>query len=108
MTTMRFVLVMTFLILPICTAWPTQAHEGHTHVMGTVTAVSDGRLAVQASGGETVTIQLDRQTRYRAAGTATGSGTIRVGDRVVVEVTEEATGLRADEVRYATPVIGTP
>ena len=88
MTTMRFVLVMTFLILPICTAWPTQAHEGHTHVMGTVTAVSDGRLAVQASGGETVTIQL--------------------GDRVVVEVTEEATGLRADEVRYATPVIGTP
>lgn len=108
MTTMRFVLALTFLILPICTAWPTQAHEGHTHVTGTVTAVSAGPLAVQTSGGEIVTIQLDRRTRYRASGTAAGSGTVRAGDRVVVEVTEEATGLRAAEVRYASPAIGTP
>ncbi|MEQ1562643.1 MAG: DUF5666 domain-containing protein, partial [Nitrospiraceae bacterium] len=75
---------------------------------GTVTAVQDGQLAVQTKGGETVTIQLDRNTRYRAAGVAASSATIHAGDRVVVEVTEEANGLRAAEVRYAPGAPHTP
>lgn len=101
MKPIRFALFMTLLMLPMHSAWLAQAHEGHTHVMGTVTAVTDGHLVVQTKGGQTETIQLDHNTRYRAAGVATSSATIRVGDRVVVEVTEEANGLRAAEVRYA-------
>ena len=101
MKPIRFVLFMTLLILLMCSAWLAQAHEGHTHVMGTVTGLTDGHMVVQTAGGQTEMIQLDRNTRYRAAGVATSSATIRVGDRVVVEVTEEAKGLRAAEVRYA-------
>jgi tRNA A37 threonylcarbamoyltransferase TsaD len=108
MMTMRVVLLMTFLVGSMSNAWPVRAHEGHAHVMGTVTAVTDSQLAVQASGGQTVTIQVDRHTRYRAAGVATDGGTVRVGDRVVVEVTEEAAGVRAVEVRYVPPVTKTP
>lgn len=101
MTLKRFMCFLTLLILPMHSAGLAQAHDGHTHVMGTVTGLTDGHMAVQMKGGQTETIQLDRNTRYRAAGVATSSATIRVGDRVVVEVTEEANGLRAAEVRYA-------
>lgn len=81
---------------------PLWAHEGHSHVMGTVIALSDGRMAVRMTDGSTVTILVDRNTRFRATGVATNSGTVAVGDRVVVEVAdEEASGLRAAEVRYA-------
>jgi hypothetical protein len=76
--------------------------------MGTVTAVNDGQLVVSDTSGQTIAIQLDRNTRYHAAGMATSSGTVRVGDRVVVEVTEEANSLRAAEVRYATVAPRTP
>ncbi|MEQ1627722.1 MAG: DUF5666 domain-containing protein [Nitrospira sp.] len=108
MKLIRFVLFMTFLIPPMCSAWPVQAHEGHTHVMGAVSSVSTSQLVVQTKDGQAETIQLDRNTRYRAAGVATSSGTIRVGDRVVVEVTEEGSGLRAAEVRYAPVAPTTP
>lgn len=84
------------------------AHEGHIPVMGTVTRLTDGHRAVQTTGGQTVTVQLDHHTPYRADGMATSSMTIRIGDRVVVEVTEEANGLRAVEVRYAPVAPATP
>lgn len=78
-----------------------RAHEGHTHVMGTVTAVNDRQLVVQTKGQQTVSILVDHNTRYRATSLTTSSETVQVGDRVVVEVTEEASSLRAAEVRYA-------
>lgn len=85
-----------------------RAHEGHTHVMGTVTGVNDSQLVVSNTSGQTITIQLDRNTRYRATGVATSSKTVQVGDRVMVDVTEEANGLRAAEVRYAAVAPRTP
>ena len=108
MRTVRCAAFMVILCFPAVDPHALWAHEGHTHVMGTVTAVQDGQLAVQTKGGETVTIQLDRNTRYRAAGVAASSATIHAGDRVVVEVTEEANGLRAAEVRYAPGASQTP
>jgi hypothetical protein len=81
MKLIRFVLFMTFLIPPMCSAWLAQAHEGHTHVMGAVSSVSTSQLVVQTKDGYTETIQLDHNTRYRAADVATSRGTIRVGSR---------------------------
>lgn len=69
--------------------------------MGVVTAVHDSQLVVQTKDGRTVAILMDRNTRFRATGVTSSSGAVRVGDRVVVEVTEEANGLRGAEVRYA-------
>lgn len=108
MKLLRFALFMTFLIPAMCSAWLAQAHDGHIHVMGAVSSVSASLLVVQTKDGHTETVQLDSNTRYRAAGVATSSATIRVGDRVVVEVTEEANGLRAAEVRYAPVTPNTP
>jgi len=99
MMTVRFTVCMLVLFVSLLGA---RAHEGHAHVIGTVTGVSDGQLVVSNTSGQIVAIYLDRNTRYRATGVATSSATVRVGDRVVVEVTEEANGLRAAEVRYAT------
>jgi hypothetical protein len=61
---------------------PLWAHEGHTHVMGIVAAVSDNQLVVSNTRGQTVAIQLDRNTRYRANGMAASRATVRVGERI--------------------------
>ncbi|MEI8013554.1 MAG: DUF5666 domain-containing protein [Nitrospira sp.] len=99
MMIVRFTACMLVLFVSLLGA---RAHEGHTHVMGTVTEVSDSQLVVSNTSGQTVAIHLDHDTRYRTTGMATSSATVRVGDRVVVEVMEQANGLRAAEVRYAT------
>ena len=108
MMIVRFTACMLVLFVSLFDIRPLWAHEGHTHVMGTVTAMSDSQLIVSNTSGQTVAIQLDRNTRYRAAGVATSRATVRVGDRVVVEVTEEANGLRAADVRYAAVAPRTP
>jgi hypothetical protein len=93
-----FLLVLCCDLIGVCLLG---AHEGHTHVMGTVTALTDGQMVVQTKDGRSETIRLDRNTRYRATGVARSGGTVSVGDRVVVEITEEAGGLLAAEVRFA-------
>jgi positive regulator of sigma E activity len=109
----RFTVCMLALFVSLFDTHPLRAHEGHApeghaHVRGTVTAVSDGQLVVRNTSGQTVVIQLDLNTRYRATSLTTSSETVQVGDRVVVEVTEEANGLRAAEVRYAAVAPRTP
>lgn len=108
MKIVRFTACMLVLFVSLFDIRPLWAHEGHTHVMGTVAAVSDNQLVVSNTRGQTVAIQLDRNTRYRANGVAASRATVRVGDRVVVEVTEEANGLRAADVRYAAVAPRTP
>ncbi len=102
MLTVRFTGCMLVLFVSLVVVGPLWTHEGHAYVRGTVTAVSDGQLVVQTNGRQTVSILVDRNTRYRAISLTTSSETVQVGDRVVVEVTEAANGLRAAEVRYAT------
>lgn len=78
------------------------AHDGHGHhVLGTLTALHDHQMVVMTTSGRTATIQLDRTTRYRTASGATSREMLQPGDRVVVDVTVEANGLRAAELRYA-------
>ena len=108
MLTVRFTGCMLVLFFSFVVVGPLWTHEGHTHVMGTVTGVNDSQLVVSNTSGQTITIQLDRNTRYRATGVATSSKTVHVGNRVVVEVTEEANSLRAAEVRYVTVAPRTP
>ena len=99
---------MTCMLVLFIALFGARAHEGRTHVVGTVTAMSDGQLVVNNKHGQALAIQRDRNTRHRATSLATSSATVRVGDRVVVEATEEANGLRAAEVRYAAVAPRTP
>lgn len=96
--------------LSCLTVWyaaPCLAHEGHTHVMGIVVAISDAGLVVQTQDGKTVTVWLTHNTQYRRAGTVSSQHAVRVGDRVVIEVSEQADALRAVEVRYASALANT-
>ena len=52
-----------------------RTHEGHTYVVGTVMAMSDSQLVVNKKNGQTIAIQRDRHTRYRAASRATSRST---------------------------------
>ena len=108
MMIVRLAVCMLILFVSLFDTRPLWAHEGHTHVMSTFTGVNDSQLVVSNTSGQTITIQLDRHTRYRATDAATIRATVRVGDRVVVEVTEEANGLHAAEVRYAAVAPKTP
>jgi hypothetical protein len=87
-------------------AW---AHEGSTHVMGTVTESRAEQLVVKAPDGKTVSIVITPHTRYLATGTATTEITPKVGDRVVVELSNDTGSPTASEVRFSSkPKARTP
>src|SRR5438093_13324934 len=87
-------------VLVLFIAAPVSAHEGTSHVLGTVTASGADQLVVQAIDGQSVSIRLTPATRYRATG-ATTSSIPSVGDRVVVEVKGNSVGMTAIEVRLS-------
>lgn len=78
MTIVRFTACMLVLFVSLFDTRPLWAHEGHTHVMGTVTVVSNTR-------GQTIAIQLDRNMRYRTNGVAASRATVRVGERITTQ-----------------------
>jgi len=88
------------LILVTFITGPVFAHESSSYVLGTVTGSSADQLVVEARDGQSVSIRLTPETRYRAIGATTGS-TPSVGDRVVVEVTGNSNGMTASEVRFS-------
>lgn len=98
--TMRVALVsLLTLLLSSAALW---AHEGSIHVLGTVTAVETGQLVVQTPDNKTVTIKTTAQTKYRTAKEASTREALQVGHRVVAEVTRDASGITASEVRFST------
>lgn len=79
------------------TAW---GHGTEQHVLGTVTAVGDDRLEVKTPKGETVSVELTDQTRYRQKGDAARS-LPQTGDRVVIDIAKNGPSLIAIEVQFA-------
>jgi hypothetical protein len=79
------------------------AHGTGKHIMGTATAVEADRLGVKTKDGKDAEILLTPKTQFRRSGPASSSAGLQVGDRVVVEVTENGKELTATEVRFATP-----
>ena len=86
------VLSLTFLLL----ASIALAHEGHKHVLGTVTAVTAEHLEVKTKDGKAVTVPLTKTTRYLKGKKEANQADVHVGDRVVVDL--EKSGA-AEEVR---------
>lgn len=74
-------------------AW---AHEGHDHgaeakVMGTISAVDakKSHVEVKAKDGKTIGFTVDDKTKYLRGTAAASLADLKVGDRVVVEVSGE-------------------
>jgi hypothetical protein len=88
---------------------PVFPHEGHAHhVMGTVMALNENSLMVKTKEGKTVGILVTPNTSYRSNGTAMSSADLKVGDRVVVELTLDGIVTReggevgtAQDIRFA-------
>lgn len=99
---MRFVsyalLAMTYLLLS-ATAF---AHGTGQHVLGTVTAIDESHIEVKTPKGATVSVLIDKQTRFKAKRAPKLNEPPEVGDRVVIEATkDEKKGLIATEIHFA-------
>lgn len=77
------------------------AHEGGAHVMGTVTAIAADHVVVQTLDAKSVTIKTTAKTSYRTTKEASSRDALKVGHRVVAEVTKDATGFTASELRFS-------
>jgi|GEM_PF-1386526 len=108
MQQIRLVLFLPVLSV-LCGTW-LWAHEGSQHILGTITTVAPDHVVVQTLDNKTVTIITTAQTRYRALKEASTREALKVGHRVVAEVTKDKTGLTASEVRFSSvpPKPGTP
>lgn len=94
--TLLFLLALS--VPPATDLW---AHEGSQHILGTVTTVAPDHVTVQTPDNKTVTIKTTAQTRYRTTKEASTREALKVGARVVAEVTKDAAGLTASEVRFS-------
>jgi len=90
-------LLAGFLSLPV----PSPAHEGSTHVLGTVTAVAVDHIVLETQDKKTVRIKTTAQTRYRTTKAASTRDALKVGHRVVAEVTKNGAELTASELRFS-------
>lgn len=77
------------------------AHGGKTHVMGTITALDAEHVVVQSREGQSVSIHLTKQTVVQRDTPAAASD-LKVGDRVVVDVTGKDPDLTATQIRVGT------
>ncbi|MDH4187668.1 MAG: DUF5666 domain-containing protein [Nitrospira sp.] len=96
---MRLRTIFAFMCLLIAT--PGFAHGTGQHVLGTVTAIDATHLEVKTSKGQTVNVQINKQTRFKEKGNPKGTNMPEVGDRVVVEATKTNKALLATEVHYS-------
>jgi hypothetical protein len=81
--TISLVLVFALAIVAI-------AHDGATHVMGTITLFEKDHLTVKQADGKVVIVMVDSKTKYtREKGKATASD-LKAGVRVMVEAKENA------------------
>ena len=92
------------LLASLAAAGAALAHGTAKHVMGTATAVEAGRLEVKTREGESVTLDVREETKFRDKGGAGADpAELRVGDRVVVDFHVKDDAKIADEIRFAHP-----
>jgi hypothetical protein len=80
-----------------------RAHQGHAHkVMGTVSSVDGDHVTVKTKDGKTVMVMLDAKTAVTRGKTKLDAAAIKVGERLVVEGTEEKNMMVAKTVKLGT------
>jgi hypothetical protein len=80
-----------------------RAHEGHAHkVMGTVSAVTANSFEMKTPEGKVITVALNEKTKFARGKQKVDAATVKVGERVVVEVASEK-AMIATSVTMAAP-----
>ena len=80
------------------------AHGTGQHVLGTVTAIDERHMEIRTPQGGAVSVQLNKQTRFKSKRKPKSTEPPSVGDRVVIEVAKDDKDnkvLIAIEVHYA-------
>ena len=85
------------------------AHEGRSHMKGTVETTTEHTLVIHSLEGKSVSVRLTDETGYRTAdGTSADRSRLRPGLRVVVEGVEDDDGIRAETILLPRPPEGSP
>ena len=92
------ILFLVMIVVSIGLVW---GHGAGMHVFGTVTDLDADRIVVQKRDGKTVSISVRPTTKYRNRGMGGSTVDLKIGDRVVVDVTQDGDGLIATEVQFA-------
>lgn len=100
--------LMQSLLISLLCAHPVLAHEGKTHVMGTVAAVDAQHVVVTDRDGKEVSINLTKGTKYEKGDAPAQASALKVGARVVIDVAGTPPNLTATEIRLgpAAPMSG--
>lgn len=90
------------LSLVVLSAAGARAHEGKTHVMGTVTTVDAEHLVIKNRDGQSVSMHITKNTTFHKGDAPAAAGDLKAGDRVVVDVVGKDADLTATEIRVGT------
>jgi hypothetical protein len=99
---MKRILTIATLLTTFLTAVPLFAHEGHDHIMGTVTRAEKGRIEIKGTDGKAVSVAVTAATVYSKGKDAAAFADVRPGVRVAIEAVKGKAGLEATEVRIGT------
>ena len=77
------------------------AHGGMTHIMGTVTAIDTRHVELKTKEGKTISVFLNKDTKYHQGKAVAAFSDIWVGQRVVVEATGKGDKMTASEIHLA-------
>jgi hypothetical protein len=78
---------------------PAFAHEGHAHILGTVTVVDSVHLDLKTGDGATVEMRVTPKTTLLRRGDPAPIADLKPGMRVLVDADRDETGLSAKEIR---------
>ncbi|MDF0645399.1 MAG: DUF5666 domain-containing protein [Nitrospira sp.] len=92
-------LIMAALVL-FCSA-TAFAHGSGQHVLGTVAVIDRDHIQVKTPKGETVTVKLTKETRFKEKGNPNSTELPVAGDRVVIDAIKEKKALIATEVHFS-------
>jgi len=109
---LRVIMILTSLFI----VTPSFAHGADLHVLGAIMAIDGTHVEIKTTKGQSVNLQLNKQTRYRDESNPNGANRPEVGDRVVIAATKgEKKGanlLVATEVHFSStkrvPVLEPP
>jgi hypothetical protein len=76
------------------------AHGTYTHVMGTVTKITETEVTVETTDKQVTVVKIASTTSFLKGGEAASLKDLKVGDRVVIHAKPIGTDLVAHEVRF--------
>jgi hypothetical protein len=92
--------IFSVAILTVILAYVAFAHGDYTHVMGTVTKITETEVTVETMDKQVKVVKIASTTTFLKSGTAATLKDLKVGDRVVIHAKPVGTDLVAHEVRF--------